>query len=67
MNPLQKQIIALMAEGYTTKEIADKLKYSFDTIEFYRMKIIKKAGVKNSCQLISWAYKNRILQLTPTL
>jgi DNA-binding CsgD family transcriptional regulator len=56
-----------MAEGYTTKEIADKLKYSFDTIEFYRMKIIKKAGVKNSCQLISWAYKNRILQLTPTL
>lgn len=48
-------IIKLIAEGKTSKQIAENLFVSSRTIETHRYNIFKKTGVPNSMQLTSWA------------
>ena len=41
----EKQILTLSAQGYTMKEIAEKMLRSFDTVKFYRRQIFEKLDV----------------------
>ena len=43
LKPEEKQILTLSAQGYTMKEIAEKMLRSFDTVKFYRRQIFEKA------------------------
>lgn len=48
----EKEIICLMCEEYTNKEIADKLAISPRTIEGIRMKILEKMHAKNVAGIV---------------
>lgn len=48
----ESQILQLIADGYTTQEIAGKLFLSFHTIENYRDNILMKLDVKNTASLV---------------
>ena len=50
-------VITLIAQEYTTNEIADKLFLSKHTIESYRKKIISKLNVRNLAGLTKYALK----------
>ncbi|WP_435263272.1 response regulator transcription factor [Tenacibaculum sp. nBUS_03] len=50
-------VITLIAQEYTTQEIADKLFLSKHTIESYRKNIIGKLGVRNLAGLTKYALK----------
>ncbi|HEX3024891.1 MAG TPA: response regulator transcription factor [Chitinophagaceae bacterium] len=54
------EIINLIAEGYTTKDIAKKLFLSFHTISTHRKNIFKKINIRNSSELILYALKKGI-------
>jgi len=54
----EKQIIALICEENTNKEIGEKLFLSSRTVEGYRMKIQEKMGVKNSVGIVVYAMKH---------
>lgn len=58
----EKEIIQLIADGYTTQEIADKLFLGFTTVENYRFNILTKFGVKNTAVLIKRAVMLGIVQ-----
>lgn len=58
----EKEIIQLIADGYTTQEIAEKLYLSFTTIENYRFNLLAKFGVKNTAVLIKRAVLLGIVQ-----
>lgn len=47
------EVIKLLAEGYNTKTIAEKLFISRTTAETHRKNILRKSGCKNSVKLIS--------------
>ena len=47
LKPEEKQILTLSAQGYTMKEIAEKMLRSFDTVKFYRRQIFEKLDVQN--------------------
>lgn len=57
----EEEVIRLIADGLTTKEIADKLNLSFYTISTHRKNIFKKLRIRNSSELIGYALKNGII------
>lgn len=48
----EKEIITFISEGYTYKEIADKLFISQNTVAKHLQNIYEKAGVKNKVELV---------------
>ena len=57
----EKQVLQLIAEGYSSKEVADKLCISNHTAISHRKHLIQKFRVKNTAQLIKEAAKVRLL------
>lgn len=55
LSPRETEIIALIAEGYLTKEIAVRLQISEGTVKSHRKKIHEKLGVISKSQAISRA------------
>jgi DNA-binding NarL/FixJ family response regulator len=55
------EIIQLLADGLTNKEIGDKLFISHRTVDTHRTNIMKKVGVNNVAGLISFAIKNSLV------
>ncbi|WP_240789545.1 LuxR C-terminal-related transcriptional regulator [Pseudooceanicola onchidii] len=47
----EREIVSLLADGLTSKEIAIKLELSYRTVEVYRAKLLKKFGVANTSAL----------------
>jgi two-component system response regulator NreC len=46
------EILHLIGDGYSTKQIAEKLYISINTVETHRRHLLEKIGVKNSMELI---------------
>jgi DNA-binding NarL/FixJ family response regulator len=57
----ETEIIRLIAEGFSNKEIGDKLFISHRTVDTHRTNIMKKLNVSNIAGLISYAIKNGIV------
>ncbi len=58
----EKEVIILVAEGYTTNQIADKLFLSTHTINAHRKNIIKKLGFTHPADLTKYAiYRGYII------
>ena len=58
----EKEILKLVAEGMTNKEIGDELNISHRTVDTHRTNLMKKLDVTNVAGLIRLAYKNNLLQ-----
>ncbi len=58
----EMEVLALIAEGYTNSEIADKLFTSRRTVEGHRQNLIDKTGARNTAALIRYAIVNRIIE-----
>ncbi len=43
----EMEVLDLIKEGYTTREIADELALAEDTVEGHRRSMIKKSGARN--------------------
>jgi DNA-binding NarL/FixJ family response regulator len=56
------QVLELLAEGLTNKEIADKIFLSKRTVETHRKNLIDKTHCKNTSALIKYAIINGILK-----
>lgn len=48
----EKEVLALVGGGYSTKEIAERLSISHHTVETHRKNLLKKYNAKNSAELI---------------
>jgi DNA-binding NarL/FixJ family response regulator len=58
LTPREKDVIKLVVEGLTTKQIAEKLCLSPRTVERHRSNLLKKFKKKNSSELINYVLKN---------
>ena len=57
----EKEIIAHIAIGCSSKDIADRLCISFETVQSHRKNIFKKYNVSSSAELITLAHTNNWL------
>ncbi len=59
----EKEILLLICDQYTNKEIAEKLFISRRTVDGHRSKMLEKTSSKNTVGLILYAIENRIFEL----
>ena len=53
----QREILQLVAEGNTSKEIAERLGLSFKTVEAHRAQIMERLGVRDLAGLVRFAVR----------
>jgi len=59
--PRERQVLQLVAEGYTSKAIAAKLELSVKTVESYRARVMEKVGVHETAGLVRYAIRNGVI------
>ncbi len=52
ITPKEKEILHLIADGFSSKQIAERLNISFYTVQTHRKNMLAKMGVKNTPELI---------------
>jgi DNA-binding NarL/FixJ family response regulator len=57
----ESEILALIAEGYTNPEMADKLYVSPFTIDSHRKNLLAKLNVKNTASLVKFAMDHHLI------
>jgi DNA-binding NarL/FixJ family response regulator len=59
----QREVLQLLAEGHTTKEIANILNVSPRTVEFHKYKVMDELNLKTSAELIGYAIKQGLVSI----
>ncbi len=62
LSPREKEIFRLLADGYSNKEIAEKLVISPSTVYSHRGNLMDKLGLANRHELIKYARKRGLIQ-----
>ncbi len=62
LNQRENEILSLIADGLSNREIAQKLSLSQETVKWYNKQIFAKLGAASRTQAVSIAKKNRLLK-----
>jgi DNA-binding NarL/FixJ family response regulator len=63
LSPRQREILQLLAEGKSAKEIASILNISTRTVEFHKYKMMEQLNIKTSTELLQYAIKHGLITL----
>ena len=61
LTPRQREIVRLIADGHSNKEIAVKLGISLKTVETHRAAIMRTLNLSSSASLVRYAIRNKLL------
>jgi len=61
LSPREREVARLVAEGNSTKDIADLLNISVKTAEFHRGRILAKLHVRNTAGLVRYAIREGLI------
>ncbi|HUA98719.1 MAG TPA: response regulator transcription factor [Terracidiphilus sp.] len=62
LTPRERQVLQLVAESKTTKEIAALLEISVKTVETYRSRIMEKLGIHETAGIVRYAIRHGVVQ-----
>ena len=63
LTPREREILQLIAEGYTNKEIAEILSLSVKTIQSHRSNLMSKLDLHDRGELIKYAIQKKIIDI----
>jgi DNA-binding CsgD family transcriptional regulator len=63
LSPREREVVRLVAEGQSNKEIASYLAISVRTVETYRARLMLKLNVNSIAQLVHYAIRNHIITI----
>jgi DNA-binding NarL/FixJ family response regulator len=61
LTPRQREVVQLLAEGKSMKEVADVLKVTPRTVAFHKYQVMEELSLKTTADLIQFAIKSKIL------
>ena len=61
LTPRQREVLQLIAEGHTMKEVGEILNVSPRTVEFHKYKMMQELGLHSTAELTQYALKHRIV------
>jgi DNA-binding NarL/FixJ family response regulator len=59
----EKQVLQLLAEGKTNKEVASILDLGVSTVETHRLNLMQKLGLHNTAELVLYAVRKKVLKV----
>src|SRR5687768_10275482 len=59
----EREILKLLAEGQSVKEIACDLSLSVKTVEAHKFNLMRKLDIHNKAQLVQYAIQKKIIQI----
>jgi len=62
LTPREREIVQLIAEGRSTKEIATTLGISDKTVETHRANLMRKLDVHSVSEIVRYAIRNRMIE-----
>jgi len=65
LSPRQREVVQLLGEGRSLKEIADLLNLSEKTVEFHKRHIMESFSIKSNADLVLFALKHGLISLNP--
>ncbi len=57
----EREVLLLLAEGYSNREVAERIFRSVKTVETYRANIKKKLGIRNRADMVRYAREAGLL------
>lgn len=63
LTPRQREILQLLAEGKTAKEISAILGISTRTVEFHKYEMMQSTGIQTSAKLVHFAIKHGLVEI----
>ena len=61
LTPRQRQVLQLIAEGHSTREIAERLRISVKTVETHRAQLMERLGISDVPSLVRLAVRTGIV------
>jgi DNA-binding NarL/FixJ family response regulator len=62
LTPRESEIVKLVAEGYTTRQIADMLAISEKTVERHRANVLDKLGMRDRVEVTRYAIRRGLVE-----
>lgn len=62
LTPREREVVQLVAEGRTSKEIADRLGLSAKTVDAHRANVMRKLHLHSVSELVLYAVRNKLVQ-----
>ena len=62
LTPRELEVLKLIAEAYTSKQIADALFISVKTVDRHRQNILDKLGMRDRVELTRYAIRRGLIQ-----
>lgn len=63
LSPREREVLQLLAEGLTTKQVAARLGIRPKTVGVHRHRIMKKLGTETCADMIKWAIRDGLASL----
>jgi DNA-binding NarL/FixJ family response regulator len=61
LTPRELEVVKLIAEAYTNKQIAEMLKLSEKTVESHRANVLSKLGMRDRVELVRYAIRRGLI------
>jgi DNA-binding NarL/FixJ family response regulator len=62
LTPRQREVLQLLAEGRSMKEVADLLNLSTRTVAFHKYRMMEQLKVRSTAELVQYAVKHHIVR-----
>jgi two-component system response regulator NreC len=63
LTPREREVIKMIAEGNSVKEIAAMLGLSVKTVEAHKFNLMRKLNIHNKAQLVTYAIQKKIVKM----
>jgi DNA-binding NarL/FixJ family response regulator len=63
LTPRERQVVRMIAEGNSVRQIAGRLCLSVKTVEAHKFNLMRKLNIHNKAQLITYAFQKKIIKV----
>lgn len=65
LTPREREVLKLIAEGYSNRDIAERLVISVNTVEVHRTRLMRKLDLHKRADLVKYAIRSGLIDLNP--